>query len=231
MKIISIFTGGGHAGLKTIKQFVKDSSFVIAADSGLETVDKLGIMPSFIVGDMDSLKNKSLLRKYSCVNTEIFPAEKDFTDTELAFNCARSLKPEAIYLFGGGGGRADHFLSLIRLFDGELPPSVWLSRHNLCFCIGGKSPASELEITLPENAALSVFPSGDIKKGSHKILSEGLHWQLSAVNWQTSVSQSNKPAADKNRPGQSRPVRLSAKQGSFIIFIYPSKKYPFMLTA
>lgn len=44
-----------------------------------------------------------------------YPAEKDETDGELAVDRAIGLKADRILFYGGGGGRADHFLGNLHL--------------------------------------------------------------------------------------------------------------------
>lgn len=222
MNTFSIFTGGEQASLNTIKHFIKDLSIVIAADSGLETVDKLNLEPKLIIGDMDSLKNKNLLEKYSKVKMEIFSAEKDFSDTELAFRYAQKQKAESVSVFGGGGGRTDHLIYFLRLFDEPKPPVIWLSKSNLCFCLGTDCKKRNLKVRLYKSDVLSVFPAG--KKQKYKIISQGLYWELSSVDWSKCASLSNKAENDKDST-----ISLSVEQGRFLIFLSPVRKYEFEL--
>ena len=86
-----------------------DGAYVIAADSGLVTAEKLGLEPALIVGDFDSYtgvlpEGPQILR---------VPAEKDETDTVLACRMAAERGYRRLMIAGGTGGRADHELSNI----------------------------------------------------------------------------------------------------------------------
>lgn len=231
MKTGLLFTGGEQANLRTIKNIIKtkEDFFLIAADSGLETTDKLGLMPDLILGDMDSIKNKNLLEKYSSAETKIFPVEKDFTDTELGFKYAIEKNCKAIYIFGAGGGRTDHLLYFTRLFDEHIPPVLWISKYSLCFCIGEYCMYKELKIDLPKEASISIF---SIKKDKHsKICADGLFWDISGINWQKGLSMSNKPNRNIVKTGNSQlsSVHLTVKKGRFLVFISPVKNYNYAL--
>ena len=46
---------------------------------------------------------------------EVYPAEKDFTDTEAAVMCALAKGADEISILGATGGRLDHFLANLDL--------------------------------------------------------------------------------------------------------------------
>jgi len=89
---------------------------IIACDGGVRHLKKLGIEPDVIVGDMDSIE-PAQLTSYSAQGVQIikYPANKDFTDTELALDYALDLKPAAIYIWAALGGRLDHILANVFL--------------------------------------------------------------------------------------------------------------------
>lgn len=90
----------------SVNKTVSDDVFVIAADSGCDNAELLGVKPDIIVGDMDSAVNVP-------ENVELIkhPPEKDLTDTMLAIDIAVSRKFREITIIGGMAGRADHTLS------------------------------------------------------------------------------------------------------------------------
>lgn len=217
--IVGIFTGGKNAPKKVIKKFLKKISldYIIAADSGLQTVDALKLVPNFILGDFDSLDNKDLLKKYQSIKTQKFIEDKDFTDTELAMNFAKKIlqdnSRDEVVVFGAGGGkRVDHLIYFLRSFKNDFFPSKWIFNTGIAFCICSRLRAS-LKIKLPLKNTLSIFniPLENERKLIPKIKSDGLHWKLEQLDWNTWQSISNRN--DKTT------VSLKAVSGRFLVVV------------
>jgi thiamine pyrophosphokinase len=106
-----IVTGGDrpHPGARAQ---LPAAAHVIAADSGLDHADALGLPVDLVIGDLDSVSKESLhdaLRRG--VPVEEHPATKDQTDLELALHAAMAADPDRILVVSGGGGRLDHLLA------------------------------------------------------------------------------------------------------------------------
>jgi len=86
---------------------------VIAADGGIGHARMLGLTPELWVGDFDSVP-ADLPDDLAAVPRQVFPAEKDKTDGELAIAAALERGATGLVLAGAfGGKRADHaFLHL-----------------------------------------------------------------------------------------------------------------------
>ncbi len=85
---------------------IPENAFVIAADGGLQVLERAGISPDLIVGDYDSLgevpKGENVLSS---------SPEKDDTDMLLAVKKALELGVEEILIYGGLGGRFEHSIA------------------------------------------------------------------------------------------------------------------------
>jgi len=114
---VLIVTGGSieHDFLRSLI-LNEQYSVIIAADKGLLALDRLNILPDYILGDFDSAGSE-ILSKYREKSIPImtFPSQKDMTDTELAFELALTKKPSVIYFAGATGTRLDHTLANINL--------------------------------------------------------------------------------------------------------------------
>ena len=87
--------------------FLKND-FIISCDGALKFLNSIGRKPDVILGDFDSLG-------YVPENAYVFPAEKDFTDGELALEyCIEKSIKEVVFICGGGR-REDHFLGNLAL--------------------------------------------------------------------------------------------------------------------
>ena len=87
------------------------NDLVIAADGGLAYAESMGIKPSVVLGDFDSLGEKPA-GDYQILT---FPPEKDYTDLMLAAEEGYNRGARTFYLLGATGGRMDHTLANIQV--------------------------------------------------------------------------------------------------------------------
>ena len=87
---------------------------ILAADRGLEFCYHYQIMPTYILGDFDSLSPEILnyYKENHVAPIREFNPMKDNTDTDIAFQQAIVLGSSEITILGATGGRLDHFLSI-----------------------------------------------------------------------------------------------------------------------
>ena len=114
------------------------ADFIIAADKGCDILLETGIIPDLAVGDFDSSRVPEKTRKE--LRTIVYPAEKDYSDTEAALYEAIRAGSRCIALLGAGGGRLDHFLA--NLYDLLIPLKAGTAafiadRQNYIFLAGG----------------------------------------------------------------------------------------------
>ena len=120
----TVIFSGGSIDLCFAAEFMKDkmNAILIAADRGLEALLSLGLKPSAVIGDFDSLseETKKTLRSLESdenVNVIYLNPVKDDTDTEAALSFALENYKETgdIYILGGTGSRVDHILGNISI--------------------------------------------------------------------------------------------------------------------
>lgn len=103
-----IVSGAPDDDLEFIKNNVDTECFIIAADSGYKKLEKIGVKPDIIVADFDSSEKPDFY-----VDIELYPIEKDATDTFNAVKLAVSKGFKEIIILGALGGRLDHTYSNI----------------------------------------------------------------------------------------------------------------------
>ena len=108
-----IYTGGAILP-SNITEHPKGDDLRIAADSGYENAVTLGERVDLLLGDFDSLKTSELPRDVEQIRV---PAEKDFTDTQLAVDTALKKGADEICIVGGLDGRLDHTLSNLAILE------------------------------------------------------------------------------------------------------------------
>ncbi|MCQ2610124.1 MAG: hypothetical protein MJ169_00100 [Treponema sp.] len=227
---ILVFTGGLCAKPQDACTFFEGKNFdcVIAADSGLESLDEYNeffnqadFTPDYILGDMDSIQDKNLLAKYKSAVNLNFPCDKDFTDTELALVLAHKILAEGgrITLAGGDGGRTDHLLAVWDLFSTSISPDFWITSVQIL----AKLTKGQKVNILPakETDPVSVIrPDRFNSKYKNRakfrdIKSTGLVWESDLFRKSGCISLSNrvKPEFIENRKG----AEISVKNGVFVI--------------
>ncbi len=107
-----IYTGGS-INASNITEKPKKGDLCIAADGGYNNAVALGATVDILLGDMDSFKGQPR------EGTELLrvPAEKDFTDTQLAVNTALERGADDIVIIGGLSGRLDHTMSNLGILE------------------------------------------------------------------------------------------------------------------
>lgn len=117
-KIVFIISGGTLDDSTFLQRQIEEVSpaAVICADGGATRLRALGITPTLIIGDMDSLDEASEER-YREMGSKIVrhPRRKDETDTELALVEAFGLAPAEVWIWAAMGNRIDHTLANIFL--------------------------------------------------------------------------------------------------------------------
>ena len=96
---------------------------IIAADKGLETLNKINIKPDYIIGDFDSV-NKNILEQYKNIPITYLKPEKDFTDTHMALKLAIEQGAKNITIIGATGTRIDHSIANIHILKEALENNV-----------------------------------------------------------------------------------------------------------
>lgn len=122
MKKGILFFGGDFRTTPEIRKMTKGARIVGAANGGTEHALKLGIEPTFIVGDLDSISQATIRR---LKKTAIYPyaSDKDKSDSELALEQMLTFSPKELILLGATGTRLDHTMANISLLS-TIPPTV-----------------------------------------------------------------------------------------------------------
>ncbi len=174
MKILIVT--GGKIDSDFALQFLDDNTFdyVIAADKGMELLNKISITPDYLVGDFDSVSEDVLemARKNSKVIK--FNPVKDFTDTEAAVRLAIDIcsaddkavaDEHSICILGATGSRLDHVLANISTLMPALSkdiPAYILDENNKIRLINKNT---EIVRTEAYSDTISFIPYTDFVEG------------------------------------------------------------------
>lgn len=214
-----VLTGGKGIDYARIVREIQPDDYLLCADEGAAHARKMGLIPQLVVGDMDSIDVETRLWvREKEIPTDIYPAEKDMTDSELCLSQVPKSNP--ILLIMPLCGRYDHVMSNVliaaryaiegreivitdgrtRIYPVSAPAELVLDVDVEKKKIGSKSPI------------ISVLPVFGSATG---ITSVGLHYPMeqSELHPGHSLGISNFPC-----PGE-REVRISFDSGVILVII------------
>lgn len=111
-----IFANTELHDLDATKRLIQPSDVLIAADGGARNCLALGLTPSVVIGDFDSLSEQEQSQLESAGAQLIrHSARKDETDLELALLHAKSLEADEVIVLAGLGARWDQSLANLLL--------------------------------------------------------------------------------------------------------------------
>lgn len=165
MNTCIIFCAGGF---ESLVQNIDSTDFLLAADGGLAHLDRLGLKPHGIIGDFDSLG-------YVPEDAQVFPVEKDDTDSMLAVRKGLELGYRRFVLYGAlDGKRLDHTIA-------NLQTLCYLAEHGATGYLAGLSYMATtvknevLTFSVEAKGILSLFCMGADARG---ITLQGLQYTL-----------------------------------------------------
>ncbi len=176
---------------------------VIAADSGLNLVKRLGLTPDLIVGDFDSLGKVP-----TGENVVTLPVEKDVTDAAAAISLGRERGYSRFALFGCTGGRPDHTFAAYQTL------SELAARGDVGLLFGDGFTVTAVKngtLTFParEHGTLSVFAVGSDARG---VTLSGVFYPLSGAT----LSPTFPLGVSNSFIG--RPVTVKVTDGTLLVF-------------
>lgn len=175
--------------------------FVIAADGGLRHTEKLGVVPNEILGDFDSLG-------FTPEGANVFPVEKDDTDSMLAVRRGLALGYREFLLYGSvDGPRLDHTVAnfqTLQFLSDHGAVGYLIGRDNIITVVKNGS------VVFPTSSRgiLSVFCVGPDARG---VAERGLYYPL-----EDAVLTSGFPLGASNH-FTGREAEISVKNGSLLL--------------
>ncbi|MCC6225705.1 MAG: thiamine diphosphokinase [Microthrixaceae bacterium] len=127
-----IVAGGPRDGAQFVPPRIGPDWPVVAADSGADLAAEVGLRPTLVVGDLDSISPRALQdAERAGVPIERADRDKDRTDLELAIAASRrNVGLRELVVLGGSGGRLDHLLANLAVLCGPategLDVEAWL---------------------------------------------------------------------------------------------------------
>jgi thiamine pyrophosphokinase len=186
---------------------VSEQAYVVAIDGGLAHVRRLGLTPSVVIGDMDSVSEADLTwARHVGADIEVSPTDKDETDLELGLVHATS-RHSHIVVVGGEGGTPGHlFGNLLTLASPRWIGTAveWRIAHATVRVL---HPGSPYVVSTQVDDRVSLLPVHGDAVG---VTSVGLRWPLAGA---TLVSgQSRGVSNQTTRP----PATVAVEEGTLV---------------
>lgn len=190
-----IFSNGEYRHAAGVLSRLSSEDYLICADGALARLRELELVPDLVVGDMDSA-SASLVDQAAAQGVEILrvPAEKDFTDTEMALREAVGRGYAQVLVLGAWGGRIDHSLGNLLLF----PPFIDAGT-NVTLSDGSTDAyyvKEELQLDGCLGRIVSLLPLTPVVKG---VTIDGFQYPLqgATLRWGKTLGVSNIAISDK----------------------------------
>jgi thiamine pyrophosphokinase len=167
---------GGEGPERGLLEPILDTiTYTIAADSGFDLARRLALTPDLLVGDLDSLQRSKELKAFPQKRIRRYPREKNETDAEIGLRILWEMGYQHTIVAGGGGGRLDHLLGVVALFQRGKHPTAWYTSREQIHVVEGTQI-----ITDCLGQTVSFFPLGGAATG---LSSQGLKWPLDGLAW------------------------------------------------
>lgn len=212
-----VIAGGPDISIEFLSNSVTAKDYVICADSGVDYAIESGIIPSRVVGDLDSISDDGRqFIEHRRIPVEVFPIEKDMTDAELAL---RSVPVSDEILFVCSlTGRIDHVTANLNLavkLHSEGYAITVTDGYSYCLPMVD-SETIELSELSNSNMSVSLIPYDLEVKG---VTTSGLYYELNDATllWGTTL-----PISNKLKPNETK-IKISIKSGKLGVFITPTE--------
>ncbi|MFA6455377.1 MAG: thiamine diphosphokinase [Bacteroidota bacterium] len=202
-----VICNGEMPSLKLIAPFLKTKPFIICADGGANKVRPFGIIPHMIIGDLDSITQKT--RQYFSSVPVIRNSDQNSTDLEKVLDYLLLNGFISATVIGATGDRPDHAIAnfsillkyhrklALRYFDDRCTVEIVQKKTRFTAVVGQQ---------------ISIVPMGK----SSGITTEGLKYPLKGEALELGVREGSSNEAVKTT------VAITVAKGSLLLFkIHP----------
>ena len=201
MKNALIVNGGLNS---TKRDQLGNYDLIVAVDSGTEQAYKLFLKPDLIIGDLDSIDEKTVKRaEKDEVQILKYETNKNETDFELALKYVIGKEIKDITIIGGEYGEIDHLfgvLTVIISFQEDQQIS-WIHKDQTVLIPNSK------KITIGSNVEFSILPFTNLKN----LNISGAQWNLDNENIEFGKSVTLRNISIDNN------IEVSVEDGKFCL--------------
>ncbi|MBQ6298366.1 MAG: thiamine diphosphokinase [Selenomonadaceae bacterium] len=204
-----LFISGGRVPSREFFLEVASGRKIFCIDKGIELCKACKVIPDILIGDFDSANQSAVdWARAKNIPVEKYPADKDFTDTQLALSRATEIFGEHVAILTGCfGGRFDHLYSTI-FSCAALNRKIFLADdREIIFYLRGDESVDVKFFKKP--LAVSLLPMTSTCTG---VTTKNLHWELNCA-----TLMQNFPNATSNRADDNK-IFLCLERGTLAIY-------------
>ncbi len=194
--------------LKLLSPLLKTKPFIICADGGANKARAFGIMPQYIIGDLDSITQKT--RHYFSSVPIIHDADQNSTDLEKVLEHLLTNNFTSAAIIGATGERPDHTMSnfsILLKYHKKLSLQFFDERCTV------EIVQKKIRFGAVVGQQISLIPMGTCVG----ITTEGLKFPLKNESLELGVREGSSNEAIKSA------ITISMKSGSLLLFkIHPN---------
>lgn len=202
MNNVLISLSGNCSTSYELKELTFDE--IIGVDNGTAHLFDRSLIPSKVLGDLDSI-TPDLLEKVENMNVDLISYEpnKDKTDFELSLDSINEPEEKNIFIIGGEEGEIDHLFSIFSLvINYEFATNVtWLYMDKTIVF------KNNMSIFLNEGTKFSVVPITNL----NKLTISGAKWNLNEENIEAGSSKTLRNESVENQ------IMISCNEGLFSV--------------
>lgn len=198
-----IICNGEMPSQKLLVPLLKKKPFIICADGGANKARAFNILPNFIIGDLDSITQKT--RYYFSSVPIIHNPDQNSTDLEKTLNYLLANSFESATIIGATGERPDHTManfSILMKYHRKISLQFFDERCTAQMVYKKIRFSSEI------GQQISLMPMGKCSG----ITTQGLKFPLKNESLELGVREGSSNEAVKNT------VTITMKKGSLLLF-------------
>lgn len=198
----------------------RETDYVIAADGGYAYLEEMGIRPTLVVGDFDSLGYEP-----EHDNVVRHPVMKDDTDLALACKLALENGYTKLHIFGATGGRLDHTIAAMQLLAGLAGVGAQVFLYGDGYVLTAIAAGDVSENIVKAELVFEEGYRGGISVFSNTTFSQGVTEQGLLYTLQDAVLTSDVALGVSNSFTEERAL-ISVTNGALIIIWYGNETMP-----
>ncbi|MFA6469982.1 MAG: thiamine diphosphokinase [Bacteroidota bacterium] len=203
-----VICNGEMPSLKLVAPFLKTKPFIVCADGGANKVRPFGIIPHLIIGDLDSITQKT--RQYFSSVPVIRNSDQNSTDLEKVLDYLLLNGFASATVIGATGDRPDHAIanfSILLKYHRRLSLRFFDDRCSV------EIVQKKIRFTAEIGQQISLVPMGKCSG----ITTEGLKYPLKNESLELGVREGSSNEAVRSV------VAVTVKKGSLLLFkIHPT---------